>query len=98
MSFHARTRVIQPIGIKLPLSCAAFGEARKTKSCAIESGLTHWEISASGMLLRLAGVSIVVGSTPLTVTPVPAISRAMVRINVASPDFETMYAAAPGNG
>ena len=42
------------------------------------SGLTHFETSASGMALRLAGVSITLGSTTLAVMSLSCTSLAMV--------------------
>src|SRR5215831_17860375 len=85
-------------GIRVPLIWSASSDDRKIKSLATDSGLTHMVGSASGMLARLAGVSMVEGRTPFVVTPVPATSRESARINATRPDLETMYAAAPGNG
>src|SRR2546428_3999849 len=87
-----------PIGISAPFIWLASLDARKIKVCAMDSGLTHLDGSASGMLLRFAGVSMVVGRTPLTVTFDPVSSSERARIRATRPDFDTMYAAAPGNG
>ena len=76
-----------PIGISAPLIWLASSDTRKIKVCAMDSGLTHFDGSASGMLLRFAGVSMVVGSTPLTVTPAPA-STYFSFVTVAPANFQ----------
>jgi hypothetical protein len=81
------------MGIKAPLMAADSSEARNTNSCAIDSGCTHLEKSACGMLFRLRGVSIVVGSIPLTLMPEPPISSASTLIKATNADLVTIYAA-----
>ena len=79
-----------PTGTKAPLTWPASSDARKSKICAMDSGLTHFDGSAVGMLCRFAGVSIVVGKMPFTVTPVPVSSRASTRINDTRAAFDTI--------
>src|SRR5262249_644088 len=86
-----------PIGISAPLIWMASSDARKIKVWAMDSGRTHFDGSAAGMAFLLAGVSIVLGRTPFTVTPEPFSSVERARIKATRPAFETTYAAAPGN-
>ncbi len=62
---------------------------------AISSGDAHRLKSASGIARRLAGVSIVSGSTALTRTPAPFHSSAALRAKLMSAAFEAAYAAFP---
>jgi hypothetical protein len=52
---------------------------------AISSGLTHFEKSASGMAVRLAGVSIVPGRRQLAVMPDPLVSSAIASVRAMTP-------------
>src|SRR4029077_3225255 len=92
-----RPRILQsavtpryPIGTSAPFIWLASLDTRKIRVCAMDSGLTHFDGSASGMLLRFAGVSMVVGRTPLTVTFDPVSSSERARIRATRPDFDTM--------
>src|SRR5580765_3420679 len=89
---------LTPIGMAAPLIWLASSEARKSSVSAMDSGFVHVDGSVLGILARLAGVSMVLGSTPLTVTPDPLSSSASTLINATRLDLETIYAAAPGNG
>ena len=62
---------------------------------AMSSGLGHFEKSAFGMALRLTAVSMTLGSTEFTRTPVPATSAARESINASAAAFDAAYAAAP---
>ena len=78
------------MGTNAPLIWLVALEARNINAWAMESGRAHLEGSAAGIALRLAGVSIVIGKTALTVTPEPSSSADSVRINAIRPAFETM--------
>src|SRR6185436_4544484 len=87
-----------PTGMSAPLIAAVSSDMSHTSTCAMDSGFDQVDRSAWGILSRFAGVSIVVGRTPLTLTPAPSNSSARTRINETSADFATRYAAAPGKG
>src|SRR5581483_2552191 len=65
---------------------------------AIEAGCTQVRVSACGMALRFAGVSMVPGRIAFAVIPRSLFSAATVRINETNAAFEALYAATIGPG
>jgi hypothetical protein len=62
--------------------------ARKRITSASSCGVTHFPKSAFGMLARLAEVSMIDGSTALTVTPLSLSSSASASVSFATPAFD----------
>ena len=69
-------------------------DARNTITRAISAGGVHASCFASGMAARLAGVSMVPGSTALARTR-PLYSSAMASVSVSSAALETAYGTCP---
>src|SRR5215468_1657847 len=61
-------------GIAAPDTRCASGEARNRYARAMSATFGHEPWPASGMAARLAGVSMMLGTTQLTVMPVPLVS------------------------
>ena len=57
---------------------------------AIADGATHFEKSASGISARLRGVSMIPGSTALTVTPWSLSSSARLSVSLCTPAFDAV--------
>ncbi len=75
-------------GTRAPVTARAADEARNRITSATAAGWTHCETSASGMSLRLVGVSMMLGRTALTVTLVPASSSANASVMRWTPDLD----------
>src|SRR5208282_943350 len=65
---------------------------------ATAAGLTHLETSAFGIVLRLAGVSMVPGKITFAVRPASLFSSAAVLIRDTIAAFEALYAPTPAPG
>ena len=74
-------------------SASALHRNRMTR--AIASGFGHLAKSAFGIALRLASVSMMLGKTEFTRTPVPLSSAASESIKARAAAFDAAYAAAP---
>src|ERR1051326_6324322 len=71
------------------------GEARKAMTSATAAGLTQLLKSASGIAVRLAGVSSTEGATALTQISSAAVSWAIAWVNAATAAFAFVYATMP---
>jgi len=71
-------------GIAAPVTSSPASPASHTIRLATEAGCTHVDVSAPGMSLRLAGVSMVPGRITLAVMPASLFSSATVRISETS--------------
>src|SRR5574341_515326 len=78
--------------MRAPLTCDASSEASQSARLATLAGGTHFEKSAEGEAVRLAGVSMVPGRMTLAVIPSSFPSNATVRISDTSAAFEAQYA------
>ena len=76
-------------GSRAPVTGVESADRRNAMTRAIAAGEVQLERSASGMALRLAGVSIVPGSTLLNRTPRSRFSAASTRVSAWTADFET---------
>src|ERR1043165_8562392 len=65
---------------------------------AISAGFGHAAWSALGIAARLAGVSMIEGSTALTRMRSPASSAASACVIAATPALDATYAVMPGAG
>ena len=72
------------------MTCPEDSAARYATASATASTGTQVCGSTSGMDARLAGVSIVLGSTAFTVTPRPRVSAASACTNVITPALATV--------
>src|SRR5487761_736679 len=77
-------------GRSAPVTAAACSEARKPITAAIASGCTQREKSAFGMSARLRGVSMVPGSTALTVIPRSFSSAARLSVSLWTPALDAV--------
>src|SRR6185436_6348563 len=68
---------------------------RNRMTRAMSTGLGHFAKSALGMAFLLGSVSMILGSTEFTRTPVPLRSAAREFIIAIAAAFEAAYAAAP---
>jgi hypothetical protein len=75
--------------ITLPLKERASGEQRNNTSFAISSGVTHQLVSASGMEVLFASVTMMLGAMAFAVIPVRFTSSAMASVSDITPLFET---------
>ena len=66
----------------------ALSDSRKTMASASCAGCTQALKSASGMSARLAGVSMMLGNSALTVMPRPLSSSARASVKRITPDLE----------
>src|SRR5271165_177938 len=74
-------------GTSAPVTALAASLARNRITSASSCGVTHFAKSAFGMLARLAGVSMVEGSTALTVI-LPFHSAARASVRRCTPPFD----------
>src|ERR1019366_4724283 len=73
----------------------ASSPSRNATTPAADPRLTHLAGSTPGMAARFAGVSIVLGSTAFTRTPLPRTSAATACASATTAAFDAAYAAAP---
>src|SRR6516162_2967249 len=76
-------------GIAAPDTRWACGEARNRYARAMSSTLGQDPWSASGIAARFAGVSMMLGTTQLTVIPVPLVSSAAIATRCSTPSLLT---------
>src|SRR5215469_12482892 len=76
-------------GTAAPETRCAAGEARNRYACATSAILGQDAWSASGIALRLAGVSMMLGTTQFTVMPVPRTSAAAMVTRCSTPSLLT---------
>ena len=76
------------IGTAAPVTPLAPGETRNAITSATWSGVTHLEVSASGMAARFCGVSRMVGSTQFTLMPWPRSSAAALSVARMTDDLD----------
>src|ERR1700688_1845552 len=89
---HAYTRPLT--GSSAPVTALAASLARNRITLASSCGVTHLAKSARGMLARLAGVSMVEGSTALTVI-LPFHSAANASVSRCTPALDAAEAPMP---
>src|ERR1043165_2963177 len=85
-------------GTRVPVVSEFCSEAKKPMVSAISAGFGHLVWSAFGIDLRLAGVSIVDGSTALIRIPSARSSGASDCVSAATPAFDVTYEIMPGAG
>src|SRR5688500_12929218 len=78
-----------------PVTGEDAGDSRNEITRAIASGEVQPLVSASGIVLRLSGVSMVAGAMQLKRMRWSRYSRASTRLRAATPALATVYAAAP---
>src|ERR687884_2080616 len=81
-----------------PLMMAASSLQSQRMTRAISSGLVQRVMASGSAPTRLAGVSMIPGSTALTVMPWRLSSRARTLVRLTTPALETAYAATFGAG
>src|SRR5690606_41615426 len=79
-------------GSNTPCTARAASEARKQSTLARSAGATHLLKSAEGMSARLRGVSMMLGSTALTLMPLPFNSSDRLSVSFITTLFEAQYA------
>src|SRR5690606_34533580 len=82
-------------GIDAPVIAAAASDSRNTMTAASCAGCTQRPKSALGMSARLAGVSMMLGTTALTVMSRSLSSSASASVNRATPLLDAAYAPMP---
>src|SRR6478735_9748544 len=90
----AHTPSLPKTGIAAPEMSRAASDNKNAITPLSDSTLTHWEGSRFGIAARLAGVSIVLGSTALMRTPSASTSAAQACTNAMTAAFDAAYAAA----
>src|SRR5690242_12444863 len=77
-------------GIAAPVTSFPASPASHTIRLATEAGRTHCDVSAPGMALRLAGVSMVPGRMTLAVMPASLFSSATVFMSEENAAFDAL--------
>ena len=77
-------------GSAAPCTARAASEARKRMTSARSAGATQRDGSASGIERRLSGVSMIVGSTQLTLMPRSLNSAAIASVRRITADFDAV--------
>src|SRR5262249_59466954 len=86
------------IARSVPVTCPLDSAARYATASATAVTGVHVRGSTSGIAARLAGVSIVLGSTALTVTPRLRVSWASACTKAVTPPLDAGLAMEPARG
>src|ERR1700756_1282817 len=82
-------------GRHAPVTALASSDNRKAITAASLPAASQRDVSASGIAARFAGVSMMLGSTALTVTFRSFSSSASASVSRATPAFDAAYAPMP---